>query len=117
MAFAAPKAAARQLSRAWKYRAVPRLAWTLGFTRGTRQIVSAWPEEAVPLGPRVAIFCHFDRRGEVREHVLHYVSGLGRAGFEIVFVTNSGRLRPDAQERLRALCAAILVRRNIGYDF
>ena len=65
----------------------------------------------------MAIFCHFDRRGEVREHVLHYVSGLGRAGFEIVFVTNSGRLRPDAQERLRALCAAILVRRNIGYDF
>ncbi|MDE1896284.1 MAG: lipopolysaccharide biosynthesis protein [Rhodospirillales bacterium] len=38
-------------------------------------------------------------------------------GRDVVFVTNSEKLTPDALEKVKALCAAVLVRRNIGYDF
>jgi hypothetical protein len=34
-----------------------------------------------------------------------------------VFVTNSGRLREDGMAALKPLCAGILIRRNVGYDF
>ncbi|MBU6498226.1 MAG: lipopolysaccharide biosynthesis protein [Rhodospirillales bacterium] len=39
------------------------------------------------------------------------------AGLSVVFITNSGRLRPEAMAALQPLCAGVLVRRNIGYDF
>ena len=89
----------------------------ISFTRDPRQVVSMWPEEEVPLGPRVAIFIHFDRQGAVGAHTLHYVRALNEAGLSVVFVTNSGLLRPEAMEALRPLCAGVMVRRNIGYDF
>ena len=96
------------------------LAWVeyaLSFTRNPSQIVSAWPATPPEPGPRVAVFIHFDSQGGVGRHVLHYVAALRQAGFSVLFVTNSGRLRPDALAELKPLCAAILIRRNIGYDF
>jgi hypothetical protein len=91
--------------------------FALSFLRGPHHVVWRWPEGEIPLGPRVAIFVHFDRRGEVRPYVLHYVGVLQQCGFSVVFVTNSGRLQEAAIQALRPLCAGILVRRNIGYDF
>ncbi len=53
----------------------------------------------------------------VRPHVLNYVSMLQQCGFSVVFVTNSGYLRDDSMAALQPLCAGILIRRNVGYDF
>ena len=96
---------------------VPELTSCLRFVRSPHQLVSAWPDGAAALGPRVAIFAHFHRRGAVHEHVTHYLKSLAAAGLSVVFVSNSERLDPDALARVRTLCDAVLVRRNIGYDF
>jgi hypothetical protein len=89
----------------------------LSFLRNPHQLVSAWPEGEIPLGPRVAIFIHFDGAGAVGPHTLHYVRALHAAGCSVVFVTNSGHLQPDALAALQPVCAGILIRRNVGYDF
>jgi hypothetical protein len=87
------------------------------FLRSPHQLLRSWPEGDIALGPLVALFVHFDRRGRVRPYVLQYVAALQQCGFSVVFVTNSGRLRDDSVAALRKLCACILIRRNIGYDF
>ncbi|MBU6419160.1 MAG: lipopolysaccharide biosynthesis protein [Proteobacteria bacterium] len=38
-------------------------------------------------------------------------------GRDVVFVSNSEKLPPAALEMVKAQCAAVLIRRNIGYDF
>ena len=92
-------------------------AYLVAFVRSPRQLLQSWPAGEIPLGPRVAVFVHFDRRGGVRPHVRNYVATLQQCGFSVVFVTNSGRLREDSLAFLRPLCAGIMVRRNVGYDF
>jgi hypothetical protein len=96
------------------------LSWVefaLSYTRSHRQIIRAWPDTPPSPGPKVAIFVHFDGQGRVGQHVLHYVASLRDAGFSVLFVTNSGKLREDAMTALKPLCTGILIRRNIGYDF
>jgi hypothetical protein len=93
------------------------LARVVGQLRSTRQILRAWPEGDIKLGPRVALFMHFDGRGQVRPQVLNYIRELRDNGRDVVFVTNSGRLQPPALAALQELCAAVIVRKNIGYDF
>ncbi len=63
------------------------------------------------------MFVHWDGAGEVRPHVLHQVRSLAGAGLSVVFVTNAGFLRPAAMEQLKLVCAGVLIRRNVGYDF
>lgn len=103
-------AAASRWTKGW-------LGLGLSYFRSTRQTVFAWPEGTIKLGKRVALFSHFDRRGQVHEHVLHYVRALAASGLSVVFVTNAGKLQPEALARLKEVCAGILIRRNIGYDF
>jgi lipopolysaccharide biosynthesis protein len=88
-------------------------------TRSPRQIVKIWPGDAqgITVGPRIALFVHFDGAGAVRPHVLRYLESLNELGLSIVFVTNSAFLRPDALESLKPFCAAVIIRRNVGYDF
>lgn len=101
--------------------ALAEVAGGIGVLRGwfhsPNQVIRAWPEGEVRLGSKVALFVHFDGQGAVRRHVLDYVTALHDAGFSVVFVTNSGRLRDDSMAALQAVCASVLVRRNIGYDF
>lgn len=99
-------------ARVWAY-----VDYWMSFARDPRQVVAQWPEGEIPLGPRVAIFVHFDRLGAVGAHTLHYVRALAEAGLSVVFVTNSGVLRPEAMAALQGVCAGVIVRRNIGYDF
>lgn len=80
-------------------------------------MVSSWPDGDHELGPRVAIFAHFDALGVVHEHTIRYLESLRDAGLDVVFVSNSGRLAPDASASVYAVCKSVLVRRNIGYDF
>lgn len=98
-------------------RLTPWLAFLASIGRRTDQAVSAWPGPDATLGPQVAIFIHFDRAGLVQPYVLAYLASLREVGLSIVLVTNSGRLRPEALAALQTVCAAILVRRNVGYDF
>ena len=106
-----------QAWRLWWHQTLPALSYLISYLRSPRQAISIWPETTIPLGPRVAIFVHFDASGAVRPDVLHYLSALREAGLSVVFVTNAGRLRPDALAALQPLCAGVIVRRNIGYDF
>lgn len=98
------------------YFAVP-LGLVVGRLRSTRQIIHVWPAGEVTLGPKVALFMHFDGRGLVRTQLLDYMRELKANGRDVVFVTNSGKMQPQALAALEEICAAMLVRRNIGYDF
>lgn len=96
---------------------VPLVAWPFGYLRSPRQVVSAWPEGAVTLGARVAVVCHYDAAGRVRPDLFNHLSALREAGICVVLVSNSFTLEAEAAAHLRPICAAILVRRNVGYDF
>ncbi len=93
------------------------LARVVARRRGPRQIIFAAPPGQIALGPKVALFMHFDGRGLIREQVLHYIRELKAAERDVVFVTNSGQLQPAALRAAQALCSAVIVRKNIGYDF
>lgn len=80
-------------------------------------ITSVWRNPDLPLGPDVAIFVHYDPNRRVRPHVLAYLEALRLAGFTIAFASNSDHIIEADAERLRTLCAAIVMRRNVGYDF
>jgi lipopolysaccharide biosynthesis protein len=96
---------------------IPGLTAPVRFLRSPRQLITIWPGEQADLGPKVAIVAHFHRRGAVHEHVARYLASLAEAGLSVVLVSNSGRLTAEAKATLRPLCAAVLIRRNIGYDF
>jgi lipopolysaccharide biosynthesis protein len=105
--------------RRWRFRyflAQAYLSYWRSFLRRSNQIINTWSNGA-PLGRRVVVFVHFDLAGEVQPYLLGYLQALRDQGFSIVFVSNSGKLAKEARATLQPLCAAILVRRNIGYDF
>jgi lipopolysaccharide biosynthesis protein len=66
---------------------------------------------------RVAVFVHYERRGRLHDYALYYIDCLRGAGFEVVFVSNAPVLPAESVAKLQPLCALILRRRNIGYDF
>ncbi len=103
--------------RSWLSRQFSYVDFWMSYLRSHSQLVHVWPEGEIPLGPRVAVFVHFDGQGRVGAHVLHYVTALRDAGVSVVFVTNSGKLTKEAMDALQPVCAGILIRRNIGYDF
>lgn len=103
--------------RTWRFRVIPPIAYELGRLRSPTQAVYRWPEGEIPVGPRVCVFVHWDGAGEVRDHVLHYVRSLVDAGLSVLFVTNSGRLQPVSLAALKTMCAGVMIRRNVGYDF
>ena len=105
----------------WPYRTLRAtvllaVVW-LGFLRSRRQITFSWPTPATALGPKLVLFMHFDRHGRVREALFDYMRELAGTGRALVFVTNSGKLTPDALARLQEICQVVMVRKNIGYDF
>jgi hypothetical protein len=106
-----------QQIRGWISRQLSWIDYALSFFRNPHQLVRAWPGGEIPLGPKVAVFVHFDANGRVGDHVLHYVTALRDAGVSVVFVTNSGKLQDASFAALQPVCAGILIRRNVGYDF
>ena len=96
---------------------LPYLAYAQSFLRRDNQIVRVWPEGRIELGPNVALFTHFDRGGQLADHVAAYVQALHRGGFSVVFVSNAGRRLQNDLAGLKPYCQAIIVRNNVGYDF
>jgi hypothetical protein len=88
----------------------------LGRVEPPKRPLSARPGKA-PLGPRVVVFCHFHPHGRLQEHVRHYIVALVEAGLSVVFVTNSGRLDPEAADWLQLRCTWVVIRSNTGFDF
>lgn len=111
------RAAARAIVGPVRFTLIPAMAWVISLTRSHRRMLSVEPEGEIALESRVAVFCHFDRAGAVRDHVLHYVRTLHGAGISVVFVTNSGKLTEAARAAIAPFCAMIMVRANSGYDF
>ena len=103
-----------RLAKWWFLVPVGRL---VGQIRSTRQITHVWPRGEIALGPKLALFMHFDRRGLVRAQLLHYMRELRDNGRDVVFVSNSRKLKPETLAALQEVCAAVIVRKNIGYDF
>jgi hypothetical protein len=111
---------ARWLYRSYlitRYRVLPPIGHELMRHRNPSQIVSRWPDGEIPLGGRVCVFAHWDGAGDVRPHVMQHVRSLAAAGMSVMFVTNAGMLRPDVLEALKLVCAGVIIRRNVGYDF
>ncbi len=111
------KAAVKAVLRFIRWYFLVPIARVIGQFRRTRQINSVWPEGEITLGPKIVLFMHFDGRGVVRKQLFDYMREFKDNGRSVVFVTNSGKLTPAAMEGLRQVCAAVIVRRNIGYDF
>ena len=86
--------------------------------RRPHYIRQRWPG-AVDLqsATRVAVLMHFDRDGAVHDYVHYYVEQMSKAGFATIFVSNAPRLQTAAIDRLAPMCAGILRRDNVGYDF
>jgi len=100
-----------------RYEVLPALGHVVMSRRSPKRLVSRWPAGEMMLGPRVCVYVHWDGAGEVRDHVLHHVRSLAETGLSVVFVTNAGFLRPDAMAALQDICAGVLIRSNVGYDF
>jgi lipopolysaccharide biosynthesis protein len=90
-----------------------------GFLRFRRNyIIRRWTgARSLADARRIAIFVHYDRRGRVHDYIIHYLNALVKAGFEIVFVSNSPRAFRESLPTIQPLCGLVLQRKNIGYDF
>ena len=117
MISAALRRAVRNAFWFYNMRVLPRVSLAANTLRSPDQAVFRWPDGPMPLGPRVCVFVHWDGAGEVREYVRLYLRALRDAGLSVLFVSNAGRLRPDSLAAVQALCAGVILRRNIGYDF
>jgi hypothetical protein len=98
-------------------RLYPYFAYARSYFRRARHVLDVWPEGTIEFDESVALFIHFDKQGRVGDHVLAYVRTLCSNGFSVIFISNSGRQRPDSFSELQPLCRAIVTRRNVGYDF
>jgi hypothetical protein len=107
----------RRLLREVKLQVVMACAVVIGRLRNPHQVLEHWVSPDRPLGRRVVLFVHFDGAGRVIPTTRSFISRLAEAGLSVVFVTNSERIEPEAQLFLKSVCQAMLIRRNIGYDF
>lgn len=93
------------------------VAGVIGRLRKPHQVLVQKSKDGFELGSNVVLFLHWDRAGRVREELFAYIAQFRDAGRSVVFVTNAGKLDPTAERRLMALCAGVIIRRNVGYDF
>lgn len=66
---------------------------------------------------RVAVFNHFDMHGIIHDYVEHYIREIQKAGFAVIFTSNSPKFPESSVEKLKPLVSKIIWRANVGYDF
>lgn len=93
------------------------VAGVIGRLRSPHRVLVQKPANGFELGPNVVLFLHWDYDGRVREGLFTYIAQFRDADRSVVFVTNAGKLESTAEMRLMALCAGIIIRGNVGYDF
>lgn len=91
----------------------------LGKVIGSRDFVRRrWSGDQTLDGARdIAVFVHFDKKGVVHDYVVEHLQAWVKAGFAVIFVTNSPKFEDRALDRVRPHVAQILHRHNRGYDF
>jgi Rhamnan synthesis protein F len=92
-------------------------AYALSLVERGDAVLADLPGRQPELGPRVALFCHFDGRGEIRPHTRKYIDALCAEGFSVVLVSNSGQLAPPSLAWASERVARTIIRKNLGYDF
>lgn len=65
---------------------------------------------------RLCFFAHYHPHGIAAEHVLIYLRALAAAGFAVV-VLSTAMMVEEERAKLRATCALLIMRENIGLDF
>jgi hypothetical protein len=85
--------------------------------KNTHGMVIRTIKGAEQIKDKVCIFSHFDRRGHIWPHTRDYIDALIAEGFAVVFVSNSAALNSDSEAFATSRSAAIILRRNKGYDF
>jgi hypothetical protein len=85
--------------------------------KNTHGMVIRTIKGAEQIKDKVCIFSHFDRRGHIWPHTRDYIDALIEEGFAVVFVSNSASLNSDSEAFATSRSAAIILRRNKGYDF
>lgn len=65
---------------------------------------------------RLCFFAHYHPHGIAAEHVLIYLRALAAAGFTVV-VLSTATMAEEEQAKLRAACAMLVMRDNVGLDF
>ncbi len=85
--------------------------------KNTRSMVIRTIKGAEQIKDKVCVFSHFDRRGHIWPHTRDYIDALIEEGFAVVFVSNSASLNSDSEAFATSRSAAIILRRNKGYDF
>ena len=85
--------------------------------KNTRSMVIRTIRGAEQIKDKVCVFSHFDRRGHIWPHTRDYIDALIEEGFAVVFVSNSASLNSDSEAFATSRSAAIILRRNKGYDF
>lgn len=65
---------------------------------------------------RLTVFAHYDKDNLVDEYVWYLLDSLKEVSSSIVFVTTS-EISQDDITRLEEMCARVIVRENVGYDF
>jgi len=103
--------------RNWRQTAALLVARIVSLRHQRNQIRTVWPEGDIALGPRVGVFVHFDPDEKLQDFAYNYLCALHDAGLSIAFVSNCATLPDSDLARLRPVCAAIILRNNIGYDF
>lgn len=93
------------------------VSFPFGFLRSAHQVVERWDAADRPLQAGVVLFVHFDPCGRVAQAARNFILGLAKYGLSVVFVSNSEQILDEDKNFLKQHCSAILIRRNIGYDF
>jgi rhamnosyltransferase len=65
---------------------------------------------------RIAIYVHYDPKGEVREYVLYCLNGLKEVVSNILVVVN-GLLSDEGKNKLVSTGVEVLCRENKDFDF
>ena len=84
--------------------------------RWRSRVVSRQEALAPGTAATIAVFNHFDPKGDVASYVLHHLDALRELGATVVLVTTSPELTAQAKAALQTRCWLVLQRRNLSLD-
>lgn len=66
---------------------------------------------------KLCFFSHYDKNGIIDPYVIYYLEKLLSLGCDIVFVSTAKNLAESEIEKIKDICAQVILKENIGYDF
>lgn len=68
-------------------------------------------------GNKLCFFSHYDKDGIIDPYVVYYLEKLLSLGCDIIFVSTATTIAKDEIEKIKDICAQVILKENIGYDF